>query len=444
MIHDDRTAHPQKTVGRGHFGRRTFLTLAGGAALGIGDALIGLERSAAAPSSGVTISALIDSQDEQWYKQRTPLFTQATGINVDLQTVPEDDYITKLQTNIAGDTSTDVFLASTAAGTYYVLANDGAALDLSPFIKKDNYDLHQFFSASVKNLAGPFGGKMYGLPYSGHPSGVLLVYNIDILTADKIAQPTWQFTTSDLLAWAKSVTRGDVWGFYPPVHLWRDLVPMALTFGASLLSPDLTTAQLNTPEAMRFWSWLYDIFQVSKVSPRPKDLPTGGMRQLYVAQKLVSMSDSVGYRSIEPQVKFKWGVVPFPKGPTGVRAAHVQSNAIMIWAKTKHPDEAWQWAKWMVSKDSAVALGKLSAGPGERPDAWSDPAFAADPLQKVAGEMMSVGHSVMNPANFRTSEMQTLVIASLNTVWNGDTKFEKAFFDSLNGKVQAILNKPKP
>ena len=178
---------------------------------------------------------------------------------------------------------------------------------------------------------------------------------------------------------------------------------------------------------------LYDIFH--RVS-MPKDMPPGGMRDLYLAQKLVSMSDSVGYISIEPQIKFKWGVVPFPKGPTGIRAGHVQSNAIMISAKTKHPNEAWQWVKWMASKDSAVALGKLSAGPGERPDAWNDPAFAGDQFHKVATAMMQVGHPVMNPANFRTSEMQTFLIGNLNMLWNGEVKFEKAFFDNLNGKVR--------
>ena len=438
-------------TGRGkRLNRRTFLGIAGLGALGIaGVPVVGTKVSAAtpaAPRAGVTISALIDSQDEPWYKQRTPLFTQATGIKVDLVTIPSADYILKVQTNLAGDTATDVFVGQTAAGTYYVFASQGAALELSPFIKKDNYDLKQFFNASIKNLSGPFAGKIYGLPYSGHPSGMHLVYDVDLTRAAGTPEPTWNFTTDDLLKWGKNVTKSGVWGFYPPVHLWRDIVPMALTFNASLLSPDSTKAQLNTPEAMRFWAWLYDIFQVSKISPSPKDLPAGGMRDLYLAQKLVSMSDSVGYRSILPMIgnKFRWGVVPFPKGPRGTRASHVQSNAFMIWSKSKNPNEAWEWAKWMVSKDSAVALGKLSAAPGERPDAWGDVVFANDPFHKVTLELMRVGHPVMNPANFRTSEMQTLLLANLNMLWNGEVKFDKAFFNNLNSKIQVILDKPQP
>lgn len=399
-----------------------------------------------APSSNVTITALIDAQDEPWYRQRTDAFTQATGIKVDFTAVSTSDYATKRQANLAGDTSTDVFQGSTSDGSYYVFASQNAALDVSPYAQGENFDLKQYFDASIQNLSGPFGGKMYGLPYSGHPSGMHLVYNINLIQAAGAKEPTWDLTTAELIPWAKSVTKGDMWGFYPPVHLWRDIVPMALTFGASLLSADNTKAQLNTPEAMAFWEWLYDIFQVSKVSPLPQDIPSGGFRDLFIAQKLVSASDSVGFRSIIPKIgdTFKWGVVPFPKGPNGQRAGHVQSNALMIWSKSQHPAEAWQWIKWMTSKDSAVALGKISAAPGERPDAWGDPAFANDPISKVSVELMKVGHPVMNPANFRTSEMQSLLIGSLNEVWNGKVKLDQAYMDSLNSQVQAILDKPKP
>ena len=431
-----------------HGSRRRFLRITGLSALGLAGTSLVTRAHGAAPAlrAGTTISVLIDSQDEPWYKQRSDLFTKATSVNVNLVAVSSADYGTKLQTNLAGDTSTDLFVASTAAGTYYVFAGQGVALDLSPFIARDNYSLTQFFQGSIKNLGAPFGGKLFGLPYSGHPSGMHLAYNSDLLTAAQVPEPTWNLTTGDLTRWAKIVTKGGVWGFFPPVHLWRDIVPMALTFGAELLSADNTKAQLNTPEAMRFWEWVYELFQVSKVAPPPKDLPPGGMRDLFIAQKLAFMADSVGFRSILPKIgnKFKWGVVPFPKGPTGIRAAHVQSNAIMIWAKTKNPNEAWEWAKWMVSKDSAVALGKISAAPGERPDAWDDRTFASDPFHKVSQELMKIGHSVMNPANFRTSEMQTLLLGNLNPLWNGEVKFEKAYLDSLNGKVQAVLDKPKP
>ncbi|MBI3941967.1 MAG: sugar ABC transporter substrate-binding protein [Chloroflexi bacterium] len=451
-----------ETVGDGYVSRRKFLKMMG---VGIGGiAAVSLaagcntpsvsapQAPAAAPTvaakQGATISVLIDAQDEPWFKQRTDPFVQAKNIKVDFVTVSTADYVTKAQTNLAGDTATDLFYGSTATGTYYVFASQGATLDLSPLIKQDNYDLKQFFDGSIKNLSGPFGGKIYGLPYSGHPAGMHWVYNANLVKASGATEPTADFTTDDMLKWAKTMTKGDVKGFYPPIHLWRDLVPMGLTFGASLLSEDNTKAQLNTPEAMKFWEWLYDIFQVSKVSPTPNDMPQGGnmMRDFFIAQKLASMSDSVGFRSIIPKIgdTFKWGVVPFPKGPTGIRAGHIQSNALMIWGKSKQPAAAWEWAKWMVTKESAIALGKISAAPGERPDAWADPAFADDPFHKVTQQLMQVGHSVMNPANFRTSEMQTLLLGNLNKLWNGEAKPEKAFFDDLNTKIQAILDKPKP
>ena len=55
---------------------------------------------------------------------------------------------------------------------------------------------------------------------------------------------------------------------------------------------------------------------------------------------------------------FDWGVAPFPTGPAG-RATLVNSAGIVGSATTEHPDEVWEFIRYVVSEEGQSTLATL-------------------------------------------------------------------------------------
>jgi multiple sugar transport system substrate-binding protein len=77
-------------------------------------------------------------------------------------------------------------------------------LDIAPYIKKDNYDLSDFYGTSLDTFK--FGDKVIGIPFGVYPS--VIAYNADLQTAGALmmmlppySSSSWPSATSSRAPW---------------------------------------------------------------------------------------------------------------------------------------------------------------------------------------------------------------------------------------------------
>jgi ABC-type glycerol-3-phosphate transport system substrate-binding protein len=110
-------------------------------------------------------------------------------------------------------------------------------------------------------------GPLYGLPLLVHARDTVLFYNKAYLARAGADAPDGdKITWDDYLNLAKKLTfkasdgRTEIYGLRESNdYQFLEWQCGARAFGTNLISDDGRKAQFNTPEAKKFWDWLYDI-----------------------------------------------------------------------------------------------------------------------------------------------------------------------------------------
>src|SRR5262249_9045534 len=104
----------------------------------------------------------------------------------------------------------------------------------------------------------------------------------------------------------------------------------------------------------------------------------------------------------QTRVNFDLGIALFPKGPKG-HGTQASGSGMGITGTTK-TDSAWEWLKFVTSKDQGVGQVFGGAGsPGGRPDVWNDP----KPASFARRQLADAASSVPNRATGRRSCRRT-------------------------------------
>src|SRR5258707_3689091 len=181
------------------------------------------------------------------------------GIHVQVLPVAFDQYFTKLQVAVAGNSAPDTFELDYQDFLSY--ASKGTLLDLSKAAPKGAY-------AGVYNTRAleAFGtnGIQYGLPESF--SDVLLSYNKDLFDKAHIPYPTASWTWNDEIAAAKKLTGNGVWGDYEPVQFFEFYKVLAQA-GGQFFNGNHTAVDFNSPAGLAAINWLVDKSNLYHVMP---------------------------------------------------------------------------------------------------------------------------------------------------------------------------------
>ena len=254
-------------VAPGTSGRRRLLTAGAGAGLSGLGALLGAcatgggsaqgpspASGEAAPAAqlrkGATVQWAVDNgptrtplrqEQLQLFKERVP------DVNVEL--LEGATGTEKLQTLFAAGTPPDMLRQETPGMAYFASRGQLAALD--PFLRRDRYDLTDFFPAAWELWA--WQGRHYGLPFLG----VRIVYfNRALATAagGKAPPATWKdpaWTFDAFLDTARRVAAGGSgrWG-YEVSATRRDWQPWVWSNGGELFNPEGTKLLLEEPPAV--------------------------------------------------------------------------------------------------------------------------------------------------------------------------------------------------
>ncbi|KKM82719.1 hypothetical protein LCGC14_1316700 [marine sediment metagenome] len=341
-------------------GKALSWAIVGIAALGIAALCTQFKRAESSGKVRIRYTIWGDSPDTtKMFKDLVAEFERRhPRIDVEMLIVPWDAYHRKIFTMFAANSQLDVMRLSTAY--FDQLLDRGAILHLDKFIERDKeeVDLDDFFDGTLDACRKD--GHYYGLPMQAYPWG--FYYNKNLFKEAGLDPPdrTWTWRGKFLDA-AKRLTRigpdgSKRYGCIMSTSL-SNVMRMAISNGGNMFNEDNTRCVFNSAETRETVQFVYDLIVTHKVAPMPGEqnglllFTTGRAAMLPALRSLVPM--------FRAQLPFEWDVGPTPgwagKPP---RVMVSVGNPRVVSSRTRHPEEAWQFLKFLTGKEAARMLAR--------------------------------------------------------------------------------------
>lgn len=283
-------------------------------------------------------------------------------IKVNVQVIPWGQYWTKLQTAVAGGVAPDIFWMN-AYNAYDFMARN-VLLNLTEYVKKDGIDMSLYPDAVVNYYT--YEGKIFALPKD--VDSIALFYNKDMFDEANEPYPDENWTWDYLANVAAKLT---VWKGNKPVKFgigtpsrhslaWEQggLFPIIYSFGGNIVSPDKKKVLFDDPKVIEAVKFARSLMLDRRVSPKPGEFPGDPFAGEKVAACTAGSWTAKKYLL---QMKgMKVGVAPLPLFD-GKRITVSHGLGHVIFAKTKHPKEAWEFIKFASGPKGQEILGKTGA-----------------------------------------------------------------------------------
>lgn len=267
-------------------------------------------------------------------------------IKVDFVHIPQN-YFQKIHLLFASNLAPDVLFINNLYLPVY--ANAGVLEEIN-----DEEHLTHFYEKAQKTLT--FNENLYAVPRD--ISTMVVYYNRDLFDKYDVKPPNKYWTFDDFLAIAKKLTQDadndgktDVWG----VSFEEDLLyylPFLMSEGGGVLSDDLKTSIVDTPESQKGLMLYTDLRKKYHVAPTEAESASVTMAQMFLQEKLgMYISGRWMVPKFKDDAKFDWNVINFPAGDAG-SVVPLDASGWAIAKSSKHKNEAIRLIKYLSSKES--------------------------------------------------------------------------------------------
>jgi multiple sugar transport system substrate-binding protein len=364
-----------------------------------------------------------DRNELNLYQQLIDKFEAAhPTISVSIDWLPWDTYLTKLKTGFAAGDPPDVFWLWVNDAEYY--ASRGTLLDITPYVKKDNFNLDDFFPTSLN--AYKYQDGLYGLPRES--SAIVLYYNKDLFDQAGIAYPDENLTFDQYLDIAQKLTKKDDKGNITQfgsggMSDYSEFWTVVWSNGGDVFDETKTKCVMDSPEAEQAIQWMADLSNKYHVAPTAGESGTMSAEQLFLSGKIAMfLSGRWSTMTLWNAANApKWDIAPVPAISPEKRTTRTSAGAHAIAKDTKHPEEAWELLKYLSSKE---AYDFLSASgviiPAYKPVAESDTFLqpGKDPAHaQIFLDAMS--YAKFEPISVNYPKVEDVMYAGLGSVWDG-------------------------
>jgi ABC-type glycerol-3-phosphate transport system substrate-binding protein len=281
-----------------------------------------------------------------------------------------------------------------------------------------------------------------------------MFYNKDLFTKAGAPLPTADWTWADFTAACKTIfaktgsycfANG---GNLPGFDWWAYFVPFIAGAGGQVISDDGKKMLLKTPEALAGAQAYVDMWTKDKIA-QPLDFDKGG--NCFFDGKCATMFLIPGLmnplRDPATKISFAWDVQVIPSHPKG-RFTGMGTYGFAVSANSKNPQLAWDFVKYMASKDAQLALLKTYSGMPLLKSLATDPtlsSLAAPPTNIKA--FIDNGKNGIFPPSFPgkcgsvyAGEVSSDLKDALEASIRGTSTVTDAF-TAANAKIQACLDK---
>lgn len=339
------------------------------------------------------------------------------NIKIEPQVVPWGNYWDKLQTAVGGGDAYDVFWMN--GPNFPVYASKGVLTNLQPMIDADKLDM-TVYPKSLVDLYS-YEGASYGLPKDFDTIG--LFYNKDLFDAAGVAYPTDKWTWDDFSKAAKELTRDGNWGFASTVEDQSGYWNWIFQNKGEVIAPDGSKVLIDEPASCDTLKFLYG-FVADGESPDGATMASADpSTQLFPGGKVAMMLGGSWLAKSYATAEAHIDVAPLPMGKQRATIIHGLSN--VIWSKTTHPKEAWEFLKFLGSDKAATILAQsgtvIPAYQGLQ-QAWVD----SNPNMHLQVFIDELEYAVPYPTAAQGMEWNAQVSTVLGDVWAGNTSIDDA------------------
>ncbi len=216
------------------------------------------------------------------------------------------------------------------------------------------FNLSTFYDKSLKAMS--YNDKLYAVPRD--ISTLVIYYNKDIFNRYNVPCPNKYWSFNDFLILAQKLTKDtnkdektDIWG----ISFEEDLLfylPYLMSEGGGVLSDDLKTMIINTPESKKGLQFYADLRNKYNVAPKKSESASATMAQLFLQEKLaMHLSGRWLVPKYRTDAKFDWNVINFPTGDKG-SVVPLDASGWSIAKSSKHKTEAMRLIEYLSSKGS--------------------------------------------------------------------------------------------
>ncbi len=286
-------------------------------------------------------------------------FTTETGIEVEIQMVPWDQYWTLLEAGAQGGDLPDVFWMHSNYSQKF-MSND-ILLDLTDKVPQSStVDMANYYQDIAELYQ--YDGKIYGIPKDYDTIG--LWYNKTMFDEAGISYPdeTWTWDTFAEAAEKLTKADGSQYGFTSPASFNQDgYYNLIYSMGGSVLSEDKTKSMWNSEETVAAMNWWYDNL-VTKAMPTQQvmaentpDVMLGSGKAAMVFEGSWMIAAMKGNEYIVSNCD----VAVLPKAEDGTRISIYNGLGWSAAADTARPDEAWKLIEYLGSEKAQKKQAEL-------------------------------------------------------------------------------------
>ncbi len=288
------------------------------------------------------------------FKEKNP------DINLKVSFIPSGNYRDKILTNLAGNAGPDVFLLGN--GDFPAFCEGKVLRPIDDLAAKSkDFSLKDFHPKAL----APFQryGKTYAVPRDILPMSMLF-YNKILFDKANVAYPTPKWTMDDLIAAATKLTvrdgdRTKIYGYYPTSKL-----VLNCAYGGNLVNSleNPTKSTVTDPRFKKGIELYYNMVYRDKIAPPDNDsrVLNGNPLDMFRSGKAAMMSGGVYLLTFfKDQRLVDLGYTLIPPVPGGKMTWTADSGAYCINARSKHPEAAWRFVKFITGEKAQEKMAKI-------------------------------------------------------------------------------------
>ena len=370
---------------------------------------------------------------------------QNPNINIEIENVGSgSEYWTKLQTMIAGNTAPDIIYPATHQA--YALASKGALVNLDAYIEQDSVDMTQYDPAILDLYT--YEESVYGLPLD--TAALAVFYNKNMFDEAGLEYPAEGWTWDDFLTTAQALSQDtdgdgrtdqfgvDDWTAYWPVIVWSNTGHGIFD---DLRQP--TSWLLSEPESVEAIQWLSDLSNEHGVMPTVEE--RADISDMFVANK--TGMKIIGHWRVRQYMEnvedFEWDIAPLPQGE--IAANRSDGSAFAVTTQSEHPEEAWQFIKFLAGPESYgvdLLLDLQQMTPALTEFQQADEFLNPESLPGINKEAFLSGKEnlfpMYDPIHPVYDEIETIQNSELAELWNGNVTAQEAV-ERMQPQIEQIL-----
>ncbi|MCU6453769.1 extracellular solute-binding protein [Sphingomonas sp. A2-49] len=356
-------------------------------------------------------------------------FTRATGLDVDVQSVPWTAAHEKLLTAQAGGSLPDVFMLP--AGWIGEFAMIGAIAPVpAPALVAD----------LVPGVLAParVGARTYAVPWSVAPQ--VQFYRRDLLAEVGYDAPPQDWAGWRRMGHALKRRRPDEFVFLMLLNWPGALLGMLFQSGARLLRDHDTRGNFRTPEARAAFAFYLSLYAeglapvaLSTEVQDPLAAFGQGRYAIWPSGPTTLLDLSRRQAEIPPD---RWGTAQLagPRGPGPVPAINA---CLCVSAATAHPAAAWALVRHLTSAANELRFQRMIGTLPARASAWHVPRLAGPVIAPFAAQMLSVAPVPM-VVEWERIQIEVQLVAE--RIVRGLTTIDQGLA-AIDARVDAILAK---